>query len=317
MRCVWSGRPVRPHGAIASAQPREGPLAGLAASAVAAPVVLAKDAPPAASSAGRALAAPATLPEMDIVLYQYEVCPFCCKVKAYLDGRGIPYRTVEVNPLFKKEIKFSPDYRKVPIVMVNGEQLNDSSHIIDAIEAKIAQANPPAAARKSSWFGGKAKAAEGAGGSPEDVAKWRAWVNDHLVHLLPPNIYRTPAEAMRSFEYVSEVGNFGTFERSAAKYFGAAAMYAISGRLKKKYGIVEERAELYAAVDEFVAAVGPDRAFHGGDAPDLADMAVYGVLNAVQLIGADTWEDLNEHSTIGPWFKRMQAAAPSARTSAD
>lgn len=28
----------------------------------------------------------------EIVLYQYEVCPFCCKVKAFLDYNNIPYK---------------------------------------------------------------------------------------------------------------------------------------------------------------------------------------------------------------------------------
>jgi hypothetical protein len=45
---------------------------------------------------------------------------------AFLDYYDIPYKVVEVNPLSKKEIKWS-EYKKVPIVMVDGEQLNDSS----------------------------------------------------------------------------------------------------------------------------------------------------------------------------------------------
>lgn len=45
---------------------------------------------------------------------------------AFLDFNKIPYKIVEVNPLFKKEIKWS-DYKKVPILTVDGEQLVDSS----------------------------------------------------------------------------------------------------------------------------------------------------------------------------------------------
>ena len=47
-------------------------------------------------------------------------------VSAFLDYHDIPYKVVEVNPLSKKEIKWS-DYKKVPILMVDGEQLVDSS----------------------------------------------------------------------------------------------------------------------------------------------------------------------------------------------
>ncbi|MCH93771.1 prostaglandin E synthase 2-like, partial [Trifolium medium] len=55
---------------------------------------------------------------------------------AFLDYYDIPYKVVEVNPLSKKEIKWS-EYKKVPIVMVDGEQLNDSSAIIDKLGERI------------------------------------------------------------------------------------------------------------------------------------------------------------------------------------
>ena len=37
----------------------------------------------------------------DITLFQYKICPFCHRVKAYLDFNGFSYKTVEVNPLTK------------------------------------------------------------------------------------------------------------------------------------------------------------------------------------------------------------------------
>lgn len=45
---------------------------------------------------------------------------------AFLDYYDVPYKVVEVNPLSKKEIKWS-DYKKVPILMVDGEQMVDST----------------------------------------------------------------------------------------------------------------------------------------------------------------------------------------------
>ena len=60
-------------------------------------------------------------PNLKVKLYQYENCPFCCKVRAFLDYYGIEYEKIEVNPLLRKEIKFS-EYRKVPIVIVNESQ---------------------------------------------------------------------------------------------------------------------------------------------------------------------------------------------------
>ena len=55
-----------------------------------------------------------------ITLYQYETCPFCCKIRTFLDYYGIEYTKVEVHPIFKREIGFS-NYKKVPIVVVDDE----------------------------------------------------------------------------------------------------------------------------------------------------------------------------------------------------
>lgn len=55
-----------------------------------------------------------------MTLYQYKTCPFCSKVRAFLDYHGLPYEIVEVNPVMRQEIKWSA-YRKVPILMVADE----------------------------------------------------------------------------------------------------------------------------------------------------------------------------------------------------
>lgn len=43
-----------------------------------------------------------------------------------MDYNKIPYEVVEVNPISKKEIKWS-DYKKVPILKIDDEQMVDSS----------------------------------------------------------------------------------------------------------------------------------------------------------------------------------------------
>lgn len=55
-----------------------------------------------------------------LTLYQYKTCPFCSKVRAFLDYHGLPYEIVEVNPVMRQEIKWSV-YRKVPILMVDDD----------------------------------------------------------------------------------------------------------------------------------------------------------------------------------------------------
>eukprot|EP01031_Cornospumella_fuschlensis_P000942 gene942-1185_t len=78
-----------------------------------------------------------------IDLYSYAICPFCERTKAVLDYLGIPYRSIEVNPLTKSEIAFSTDYKKVPIARVpgnsNGEEeiINGSDKMIDYIRSQV------------------------------------------------------------------------------------------------------------------------------------------------------------------------------------
>lgn len=64
--------------------------------------------------------------ELTVTLYQYQNCPFCGKVRAFLDYHGIKYNKVEVSPLWKGEIGFSK-YKKVPIVIADDKQVSHSA----------------------------------------------------------------------------------------------------------------------------------------------------------------------------------------------
>ncbi|MBA0565774.1 hypothetical protein Golob_010634 [Gossypium lobatum] len=226
----------------------------------------------------------------EVVLYQYEACPFCNKVKAFLDYYNIPYKIVEVNPISKKEIKWS-DYKKVPILKVDGEQMVDSSDIIDKLFHRI---NPD-----SSIPDGEEK-------------KWLEWVDNHLVHVLSPNIYRSTSEALESFDYITTHGNFSFTERLVAKYAGAAAMYFVSKKLKKKHNITDERVALYEAAETWVDALKGRHYLAGGSKPNLADLAVFGVLRPIRYLTSG--KDMVEHTRIGEWYGRMEnAVGESAR----
>ncbi|GAU24970.1 hypothetical protein TSUD_312050 [Trifolium subterraneum] len=219
----------------------------------------------------------------EVVLFQYEACPFCNKVKAFLDYHGIEYKIVEVNPMNKKEIKWS-DYKKVPIVTVDGEQLVDSSDIIDKL---IKRMHPDYDL------------------NADEEKKWREWVDNHLVHVLSPNIYRTVSEALESFDYITTKGNFSLYERLVAKYGGAAAMYFVSKKLKKRHNITDERAALYGAAEQWVDAL-KGRKFLGDLEPNLADLAVFGVLRPIRHLKSGL--DMVEHTRIGKWFSEMEHA---------
>lgn len=56
-------------------------------------------------------------------------------------------------------------------------------------------------------------------------------------------------------------------------------------------------------VAKWTTALGP-RKFMGGDAPNLADIAFFGVLRAVKTF--DTFRDIMANTQLRPWFERME-----------
>ncbi|CAN6682868.1 unnamed protein product [Malus baccata var. baccata] len=196
----------------------------------------------------------------DVVLYQYEACPFCNKVRAFLDYYNIPYKVMEVNP-------------------INRKRLND---IIDKLHRRI---NPENALNS------------------EEEKKWRGWVDKRFVHVLSLNLYRTVSKALESFDYITR--NFSSYERMVAKYAGAAATYFVSKKLKKRYNITDERAALYGVAETWVDAL-KGRQFLGGSNPNLADLAVFGVLRPIRHLKSG--KDMVENTRIGEWYNRMESA---------
>ncbi|XP_051924999.1 prostaglandin E synthase 2 [Hippocampus zosterae] len=266
-----------------------------------------------------------------LTLYQYQTCPFCSKVRAFLDYHGLPYRVVEVNPIMRREIKWSA-YRKVPILMVDEHlQLNDSSVIISSLKTylvskassmtDILRCYPEMKSLNDSgkevteynnkyWLmlsQEETAAVYPEKGMQKEEMKWRQWADDWLVHLISPNVYRSTGEALASFDYIVREGKFGTLEGVLAKYVGAAAMFVIAKRLKSRHNLQDDvRQDLYKAVNDWVAAVGKHRKFMGGQGPNLADLAVFGVLRVME--GLEAFDDMMANTKVKPWYRRMEAA---------
>ena len=84
--------------------------------------------------------------------------------------------------------------------------------------------------------------------------------------------------------------------------------------LKKRHGIEDERAELYAECDKFVNEALDGRKFCGGNAPNNADLCVFGVLRAVKAFGSvkpTAWRANPSVRGTPAWRRRW--ARPRAR----
>mmetsp|Transcript_6411 Transcript_6411/g.19392 ORF Transcript_6411/g.19392 Transcript_6411/m.19392 type:complete len:271 (+) Transcript_6411:71-883(+) len=225
----------------------------------------------------------------EVELYQYEVCPFCAKAKAAMDFYKVPYSTIEVNPLSKREMKFT-DYKKVPLAIMDGEKVTESDVIMDKVRS-LGEKDPPTA----------------------EELKWREWSNKQLVILLPPNLYRSLPESWASFKYISANSKFGQAEAMYVRLAGTLFMWSLKGRMMKKYDLKDERKDLAARLDTWVQDALNSKAFQRGDEkPGLADLSVFGMLRS--MTGVPTFEFALGNTGVRDWYERMQkAVGPSAR----
>ncbi|KAJ2954413.1 hypothetical protein O0L34_g2678 [Tuta absoluta] len=278
---------------------------------------------------------------LKLVLFQYRTCPFCCKVRAYLDARGVSYEVVEVDAVLRQAIKWS-GYKKVPIVLakVDGgyQQLLDSTAIISVLETylrdqsqqlqEVVKYYPPNTfltddGKKSSDITNKYFVMHNAPiqdkkerEAENEEREWRQWADKELVHMLSPNVYRTVGEALETFKWFEEVGgwrqNFPAWESALMVYGGAAAMWLISKRLKARHNIEDARQALYSSADKWMSAVTQKGTpFLGGQKPNLADITVYGVLSSIE--GCQAFKDLRNSTNIGKWYDDVKHNLESQR----
>eukprot|EP01126_Amoeba_proteus_P057260 TRINITY_DN7279_c0_g1_i1.p1 TRINITY_DN7279_c0_g1~~TRINITY_DN7279_c0_g1_i1.p1 ORF type:complete len:234 (-),score=45.66 TRINITY_DN7279_c0_g1_i1:719-1342(-) len=107
-----------------------------------------------------ALTSKESLQGRHLTLYQYHHCPFCNKVKTFLEYSSLPYDVIEVDPLFKREIRQN-GFGKVPQLRVgeDGPLLVDSDEIMKYLSPLVL---------------------EGYNHNSEDVTKWCKWTSEVL-----------------------------------------------------------------------------------------------------------------------------------------
>nr|XP_033714589.1 prostaglandin E synthase 2 isoform X4 [Tursiops truncatus] len=183
---------------------------------------------------------------LQLTLYQYKTCPFCSKVRAFLDFHALPYQVVEVNPVRRAEIKFS-SYRKVPILLAQEgdslQQLNDSSVIISALKTYLVSGQP---------------------------------LEDIITYYPPMKAVNDQGKEVTEFcnKYWLMLD-----EKEAQRMYG--------GKEARTHRLQDDvREDLYEAANKWVAAVGKDRPFMGGQRPNLADLVSVVVSEGAQTKGS-------------------------------
>jgi len=229
-------------------------------------------------------------------LFRYTTCPYCGKVKAFLDYYRIPHELIEVEPMFKSQIKESA-YKKLPQMRFGGDTgpyLVDSELIVDALAERV---------------GAETELRD------PDVQKWRLWCTESLVRHVTLNINTTLLEAWRGYAYIDAHDTIPLVNKLFLKVVGAPVMYLVAKYKTRptlvKAGELSEgddiRRVFHQQLDHYVseAGISDKKPFHGGSRPDLADLDIYGVLQCVRW--HKVYDDLLLNTSIAPWLARMDS----------
>ena len=142
--------------------------------------------------------------------------------------------------------------------------------------------------------------------SDPEIARWLEFVDKELAVLLFPNITRNMLESWEAFGYINGVPHFNGLQKLGLRITGAVAMRLANGKIKKKYKIEDEREALIKVVNGWTREGLAGRKFHGGnEAPDLADVAVYGCLRSVEAFTTFAWLIGEADREFLIWFNRM------------
>lgn len=221
-------------------------------------------------------------------LYQYEVCPFCWKVRVALALKKANFEKIEVHPLNKKEIAFSAEYKKVPIYIdSHGSQVNDSNNIMRHIDKEF-NAGPTLSAALDS-------------NEAKEQEKWLEW-SEGYVKAVPPLIYDTFPNALKAFDYITEQGKFSNFQKLTIKYSGALVMKMVAKKSKERQNIAVPSEHIQSKMNEWVNGLN-NNSFRGGQNPDITDAAVFGI--TLSMRGLPAYSLTEKNPKFYEWMKKM------------
>ena len=234
-----------------------------------------------------------------VTLFQFELCPYCHKVKAALEAKGIAFTKVEVNPMNKKELPPLPvgAPRKVPVIQVAGETIFDSTAIVAYLEAhdhtvRLTPQDPTLLAKS------------------QLVEKW---VNDDLSYVLPTVIYGTWGEAIKAAKVVAKTSNFGLVQNAMVRAGGSLIMHQVAKRIVAKRGGGNPAAMLATEIDKFEGWLGTSD-FIGGTELSVGDIAAHGCMMCIAEFPA--FVTIMARPRVAAWYQRVAAIRIRNRKSA-
>ncbi len=221
-----------------------------------------------------------------VTLYQFELCPFCHKVKAALEVKGIAFQKIEVNPMTRKELPEldSNQRRKVPVLQIDGKTISDSTNILEYLESREATLTPePPGDEKSSMI--------------------ENWVDEDLAQVLPAVIYGKWRDAARAARVIARSSNFGFVQNALVRGGGSMIMHQVAKKITKRRGGGNPEQMLADEMDKFEEWLG-EGDFVCGTEVSVGDIATHGCLTCIQDFPA--FADIMKRPRVEAWFARVQ-----------
>jgi len=224
-------------------------------------------------------------------LYQFSLCPFCNKVVAGLELKGIAFDSVEVSPRSKVELPPLPEGtpKKVPVLQIDGATVADSTTILnyleDTVPGKMSFHPPDPELRKRS----------------DEIEHW---VDEQFIEALPTVIYGTWKEAAQAARVVAKSSKMGGGQKFLVQLAGSLVMRQIAKRILKRNHRSDAHAWVVENAKQFAAWLG-DKPFVLGDRPYLADVAMQGAITCVSEF--PIYAEIMATGNIAAWYERVAA----------
>ncbi len=205
-----------------------------------------------------------------------------------------PYQVIEVTPFGMPELDFTT-HKKVPVLRDNNEIILESERIVLYIREHYSQLSPP---------------------TQQDY-DWLQWVDQTLVHYLPPLIHPNIRTSYQNFAHIMLPNQFKPLKQWGVRVAGALVMPRVARKMQAKHNISHPQQEFERALQHWVQQGLKGQMYYAGAQLGLVDAVVYGVLKS----GAKMpfWSGvLSNNATLQQWFERCDAqlATPTATLSA-
>lgn len=212
-----------------------------------------------------------------LTLYQFDSCPFCWKVKALLNYTGQEYQTVEVTPFGMPELDFT-EHKKVPVLRDDDKVIVESAEIIKYINEHYSKLPVN-----------------------KNAEKWAKWLDDKLVHYLPPLIHPSMGKSFKNFGHIIQKGQFGWFKTKLVRLVGSFVMPRVATKMRLKHNIKNVEQEFLQQIDHWVDGGLAGKQYFGGDTADFVDCSVFGVMRSGHHLGVIALAK-QHNAEFGRWY---------------